>query len=212
MTSITIATGCTKYRQWSMCGAMPVVDLHHAIVPTVSRYAFDLTPLFDQGSRFLPGCSFFAQRIASFTAACTPFSKASPAKNFVICADINCFAQAAFCQNDYPVTNRMQLHRHYLLHGRKALKTSSKPRTYWGSKTLFAGWYANHRMSPAISLSDLRKMGKVAKEVTIQAVSPNATETCLYGTQSLEKSWRKDVSTLKRNYRLNNQVARVFEG
>lgn len=35
--------------------------------------------------RSLPGCSFFARRIASFIAACTPFSKASPARHFVIC-------------------------------------------------------------------------------------------------------------------------------
>ncbi len=73
-----------------------VVDLHHAIVPTVSRYAFDPTPLFDQAEEVSSGLFVLSPKDRIIHSSLHAFLEGVPSKALRDLYDINCLLRQHF--------------------------------------------------------------------------------------------------------------------
>ncbi len=73
-----------------------VVDLHHAIVPTVSRYAFDPTPLFDQAEELSSGLFVLSPKDRVIHSSLHAFLEGVPSKALRDLYDINCLLRQHF--------------------------------------------------------------------------------------------------------------------
>jgi hypothetical protein len=73
-----------------------VVDLHHAIVPTVSRYAFDPTPLFDQATEVSSGLFVLCPKDRVIHSCLHAFLEGVPSKALRDLYDISCLLRQHF--------------------------------------------------------------------------------------------------------------------
>ena len=73
-----------------------VVDLHHAIVPTVSRYAFDPTPLFDRATEVSSGLFVLCPKDRVIHSCLHAFLEGVPSKALRDLYDISCLLRQHF--------------------------------------------------------------------------------------------------------------------